>query len=54
MLFMLRFFYLFVCGALCCVAAVSAQEQDTLRYLLPEVDAVDASLPSAAPKPNHK
>ena len=51
MLFMLRFFYLFVCGALCCVAAVSAQEQDTLRYLLPEVDAVGAVLPVTVTSP---
>lgn len=51
MLFMLRFFYLFVCGALCCVAAVSAQEQDTLQYLLPEVDAVEVVLPATVTSP---
>lgn len=51
MLFMLRFFYLFVCGALCCVAAVSAQEPDTLQYLLPEVDAVEVVLPATVTSP---
>ena len=51
MLFMLRLFYLFVCGALCCVAAVSAQEQDTLQYLLPEVDAVEVVLPATVTSP---
>ena len=52
MLFMLRFFYLFfVCGALCCVAAVSAQEQDSLQCLLPEVDAVEVVLPAAVTSP---
>ena len=47
MLFMLRFFYLLVCGTLCCATLVSAQQLDTLHCLLPEVNAVDASLPSA-------
>ena len=51
MLFMLRFFYFFVCGALCCVAAVSAQEPDTLQYLLPEVDAVEVVLPATVTSP---
>ena len=51
MLFMLRFFYFFVCGALCCVTAVSAQEQDTLQYLLPEVDAVEVVLPATVTSP---
>ena len=49
MLFMLRFFYLFVCGTMCC--AVSAQEPDSLQYLLPEVDAVEVVLPVTVTSP---
>lgn len=54
MLCMLRFFYLsFVCGILCCAVTVQAQQQDSLQYLLPEVDAVEVVQPvavtSAAP-----
>ena len=46
MLYMLRVFYLFfVCCTLFCATALSAQQQDTLHCLLPEVDAVDALLP---------
>ena len=45
---MLRVFYLlFVCCALCCAATAPAQQLDSLHCLLPEVDAVDASLPPA-------
>lgn len=48
MLYMLRVFYLFfVCCTLFCATALSAQQQDTLHCLLPEVDAVDALLPDA-------
>lgn len=43
---MLRFFYcLFVCFSLAPYVAVTAQEPDTLQYLLPEVDAVEMVLP---------
>ncbi len=45
-LFMLRNFYaLFVC-LLLAVVEVSAQETDSLQYLLPEIDAVEVMLPS--------
>ncbi len=48
MLYMLRVSYLFfVCCTLFCATALSAQQQDTLHCLLPEVDAVDALLPDA-------
>ena len=48
MFYMLRVFYLFfVCCTLFCATALSAQQQDTLHCLLPEVDAVDALLPDA-------
>ena len=44
---MLRIFYvLLLCVGLSSAVQVSAQELDSLQYLLPEVDAVDASLPS--------
>ncbi|MBR5593650.1 MAG: TonB-dependent receptor [Bacteroidaceae bacterium] len=43
---MLRFFYcLFVCFSLAPYVAVTAQEPDTLQYLLPEIDAVEMVLP---------
>ena len=49
MLFMLRIFnVLILCVGLASVTNVSAQELDSLQYLLPEVDAVEVVLPVSA------
>ncbi len=44
---LLIFCFLFVCLALAPSVTVAAQEPDSLQYLLPEVDAVEAVLPQA-------